>query len=168
VPLAATLKVTVAISTCPALASVIATPENGLAVAASVVAILAVAGVIEIGSVLPVISRDVVKAVSPASATTAVAVVVTVPPDPTSFAVGVNNNPSSAAATAADDPDMVHTPFATWLPSVNAFGSDSAPLTVELSVTVTVVFCVGLAPLMMTPLNGVAPAAFAVTGAVAA
>jgi hypothetical protein len=84
------------------------------------------------------------------------------------LALGVNSNWSRAVATAADDPDIVHTPFTILPPSVAAFGSDNVPLSVEPSVTVAVVFCAAFAPVMTTPLKGMALALAAVVTAVVA
>jgi hypothetical protein len=141
---------------------VITTPVNGWALATSVVATCSVDGVMEIGIAPPVVIVDVVDAVSPASAMAAVTAVATGPAAPTRFAAGVNTNSSRAAATAADDPDIVHTPFTIELPSVVAFGSKSVPLDGELRVTVAVVVCAALPPVMITPLNGAALAVAAV------
>jgi hypothetical protein len=76
-PLPGEPSVTVAVSVCSGLGSVMTMPANGSAVAASVVAIVTVAGVIEIGTAPPVVIVEVVDAVSPVSAMTALTVVVT-------------------------------------------------------------------------------------------
>jgi hypothetical protein len=140
VPLPAALDVTVAVSVCPALASLIVIPENGLTLAVFVVATFWVAGVIAIGTATAVaVMTDVATAVLPeVSSISAVTVVVTAPPGATWCGVGVNTRPSSAAATDAKDPETSHTPASTVLPSVAALGSESVPLAAVLKVTLAV------------------------------